>query len=192
MTRGVDPTALERGRMDHVSRGYYPAGDFTPLDGLVYVTLQELATRISHRNTGTVTNDPVAEKLMARIAVDENLHYVFYRDVSAGALELDPSSMMCAIQRQVLGFAMPGCEGWPVRVPLFPNAASYHLEELHATVTSLPPLKKGGARMKVAMQIAGILKSSRVQPPTRLPEGAALESIRDAVSKAGLLQRKAA
>src|SRR5256885_148780 len=31
VTRGVDPVALERGRMDHVSRGYYPAGDFTPL-----------------------------------------------------------------------------------------------------------------------------------------------------------------
>ena len=27
VTRGVDPVALERGRMDHVSRGYYPAGD---------------------------------------------------------------------------------------------------------------------------------------------------------------------
>jgi len=110
VTRGVDPVALERGRMDHVSRGYYPAGDFTPLDGLVYVTLQELATRISHRNTGAITEDPVAEKLMARIAVDENRHYVFYRDVTAGALEIDPSSTVCAMQRQVLGFAMPGLE----------------------------------------------------------------------------------
>jgi hypothetical protein len=46
--------------------------------------------------------------------------------------------------------------------------------------------------MKVAMQFAGILQSSRVQPPTRLPEGAALEAIKDAVTNAGLLQRKAA
>ncbi|MFN2543902.1 MAG: acyl-ACP desaturase [Actinomycetota bacterium] len=110
VTRGVDPVALERGRMDHVSRGYYPAGDFTPLDGLVYVTLQELATRIAHRNTGAITEDPIAEKLMARIALDENLHYVFYRDVTTGALELDPSATMCAIKRQVLGFTMPGLE----------------------------------------------------------------------------------
>src|SRR5919109_4002438 len=83
VTRGIDPVALERARMDHVSRGFYPAADFTPLDGLVYVTLQELATRISHRNTGAITGDPIAEKLMARISVDENLHYVFYRDVTA-------------------------------------------------------------------------------------------------------------
>jgi len=33
VTRGVDPVELERGRMDHVSRGYYPAGDFNALDG---------------------------------------------------------------------------------------------------------------------------------------------------------------
>ncbi len=110
VTRGIDPVSLERGRMEHVSRGYYPAGDFTPLDGLIYVTLQELATRISHRNTGAVTGDPHAEKLMSRIAVDENLHYVFYRDVTAGALEVDPSSTVCAMRRQVLGFAMPGLE----------------------------------------------------------------------------------
>src|SRR5947208_6133238 len=110
VTRGVDPVALERARMDHVSRGYYPAGEFTPLDGLVYVTLQELATRISHRNTGAITEDPLAEKLMARIATDENLHYVFYRDVTAGAIEVDPSSAVCAMRRQVLGFSMPGLE----------------------------------------------------------------------------------
>lgn len=110
VTRGLDPVALERARMDHVSRGFYPGGDFTPLDGLAYVTLQELATRISHRNTGAIIDNPAAEKLMARIAQDENLHYVFYRDLTAGALELDPSATVCAIARQVLGFTMPGLE----------------------------------------------------------------------------------
>jgi 4-hydroxy-tetrahydrodipicolinate synthase len=54
------------------------------------------------------------------------------------------------------------------------------------------PTGDAHARMKVAMQFAGILKSSRVQPPTRLPEGATLEAIKDAVARAGLLQRKAA
>src|SRR4029077_10003275 len=52
-TRAVDPVALERERMEHVARGYYPRGIDGPLDALVYVTLQELATRIAHRNTGT-------------------------------------------------------------------------------------------------------------------------------------------
>ena len=79
-----------------------------PLDGVVYTTLQELATRIAHRNTGAFTQDPLIEKLTARIATDENLHYVFYRELGKAALEIDPSAMMLAINRQVTGFAMPG------------------------------------------------------------------------------------
>ncbi len=136
VTRGIDPVALERARMDHVSRGYYPQGGLTPLDGLAYVTLQELATRISHRNTGAITDDPVAEKLMARIAVDENLHYVFYRDLTAGALEVDPSATMCAIKRQVLGFAMPGLElpGFREKAIRIAKAGIYDLRIHHDQV----------------------------------------------------------
>lgn len=114
VTRGVDPVALERGRMDQVSRGYYPNGNggsfADPLDGVVYTTLQELATRLAHRNTGAFTNDPLIEKLTARIAIDENLHHVFYRELGRAALEIDPSAMMLAINRQVTGFSMPGME----------------------------------------------------------------------------------
>jgi acyl-[acyl-carrier protein] desaturase len=113
VTRGVNPTLLEQGRMDQVSRGYYPAGEgqaLDPLDGVVYTTLQELATRIAHRRTGTFTQDPLIEKLTARIATDENLHYVFYRELGRAALEIDPSAMMLAIHRQVTSFEMPGME----------------------------------------------------------------------------------
>jgi acyl-[acyl-carrier-protein] desaturase len=113
VTRGMDPVAMERGRMDQVSRGFYPenGGSFSnPLDGIAYTTLQELATRIAHRNTGIFTRDPLIEKLTARIATDENLHYVFYRELGKAALEVDPSAMMLAISRQVIGFAMPGID----------------------------------------------------------------------------------
>jgi acyl-[acyl-carrier-protein] desaturase len=130
--------------MDHVSRGYYPAGQFGPLDGLVYVTLQELATRISHRNTGGVTGDPVAEKLMARIALDENLHYVFYRDVAAGATAIDPSAMVCAMRRQVLGFAMPGLElpGFREKAIRIASAGIYDLRIHHDQVLTPVLLKQ--------------------------------------------------
>lgn len=146
VTRGVDPVALERSRMDHVSRGFYPAGDFTPMDGLVYVTLQELATRISHRNTGAITEDPVAEKLMARIAVDENLHYVFYRDVTAGALEVDPSATVCAMARRVLGFTMPGLElpGFREKAIQIASAGIYDLRIHHDQVLVPVLLKQWG------------------------------------------------
>jgi len=145
VTRGIDPIALERARMDHVSRGYYPDG-LTPLDGLVYVTLQELATRISHRNTGAITEDPLAEKLMTRIAVDENLHYVFYRDLTAHALEMDPSATVSAIRRQVLGFAMPGLElpGFREKAIRIAKAGIYDLRIHHDQVLLPVVLKKWG------------------------------------------------
>jgi acyl-[acyl-carrier-protein] desaturase len=74
----------------------------------VYVALQEIATRIAHRNTGKLLNDPAGEAIMSRVAADENLHHLFYRDLVAAALEIDPSTMVAAMERQVLHFQMPG------------------------------------------------------------------------------------
>jgi 4-hydroxy-tetrahydrodipicolinate synthase len=48
------------------------------------------------------------------------------------------------------------------------------------------------ARMKMAMYLAGIVKSPAVQPPTRLPAGAELQAIKDALRDAGMLQKEAA
>lgn len=110
VTRGVEPAGLERARMEQMCHGFYPDAAGNPLEGVVYVTLQELATRISHRNTGSICEDPAAERLMSRVAVDENLHYVFYRDVGAGAAERFPSDMILAMRRQIFAFAMPGLE----------------------------------------------------------------------------------
>ena len=45
---------------------------------------------------------------MKRVAADENLHYLFYRDLVTAAIELDPSAMMIAIERQIRTFQMPG------------------------------------------------------------------------------------
>ncbi len=107
ITRSVDPVALERGRMHQVSTGQVPEFD-DPADGLVYVAIQELATRISHRNTGRMLADRRGSEIMARVAGDEYLHHVFYRDVAQAAIELNPSTMVRAIARQVTNFAMPG------------------------------------------------------------------------------------
>jgi acyl-[acyl-carrier protein] desaturase len=107
VTRGVDPVALERARMDQMTVGY-DSGDKAPLQTLAYVSFQELATRVSHRNTGRATGCPLAEQLLARIATDENLHMIFYRNMMAAALELDPDAAMEAIRDEVVGFQMPG------------------------------------------------------------------------------------
>jgi acyl-[acyl-carrier-protein] desaturase len=78
------------------------------LHGLAYVAFQELATRIAHRNTGRYSNDPVADRIMVRIAADENLHMVFYRDILKAAIAIEPSAAVRAIVDEVLAFQMPG------------------------------------------------------------------------------------
>ncbi|HEY8523571.1 MAG TPA: acyl-ACP desaturase [Acidimicrobiales bacterium] len=107
VTRAIDPVELERARMAQVQCGQVPEPG-TPQDGLVYVTLQELATRIAHHNTGKLLADPVGYEIMKRVAADENRHHLYYRDLTAAALELDPSGMVIAIERQVREFEMPG------------------------------------------------------------------------------------
>jgi acyl-[acyl-carrier-protein] desaturase len=107
VTRSVDPVALERGRMQQVATGAVPVFDDLP-NALVYATLQELATRISHRNTGELLDDPAGRAVMRRVAADENLHHLFYRDLSSAALEHSPSEMVLAIEPVVRNFAMPG------------------------------------------------------------------------------------
>jgi acyl-[acyl-carrier-protein] desaturase len=107
VTRAVDPVALERSRMQQVSAGVVPHFENACL-GLVYTTLQELATRVAHRNTGELLTDPAGRTIMRRVAADENLHHLFYRDLTSAAIELDPSPMVIAMDEVVRGFAMPG------------------------------------------------------------------------------------
>ncbi len=109
-SRAVDPVQLERLRMDHMSAGYTSAQGDDMLKSLAYVSFQELATRVSHRNTGKLTEDPVADQLLSRVATDENLHMVFYRNLLAAALELAPSQTMVAINEVVKTFQMPGAD----------------------------------------------------------------------------------
>ncbi len=108
-TRAVDPVLLEDNRMLQLSGGIVPQPN-AAVDGIVYVALQELATRIAHRNTGErlKIEDPVGFEVMRRVAQDENLHHIFYRNLGTAALELDAAAMIRATERQLLNFEMPG------------------------------------------------------------------------------------
>ena len=107
VTRGVDPVELERARMDVMQTGYNSVEKST-LQVLAYVSVQELATRVSHRNTGRYAEDPTVEKLLARVATDENLHMVFYRNLIKAALDIAPGPTVRAITDEIMRFEMPG------------------------------------------------------------------------------------
>ena len=114
VTRAVDPKALEQARIQQVTDGFSPGqqgqGSVQPesmLDALVYVTFQELATRVSHRNTGRACDEPIADQLLKRVSADENLHMIFYRGVGAAALDVAPDAAMYSVCRILKNFQMP-------------------------------------------------------------------------------------
>lgn len=134
-TRAVDPVALERSRMAQVSGGNTPDPDST-VEGFVYLTLQELATRIAHRNTGKLLGDPVGYQVMMRVAADENMHHLFYRDLATAALAISPNTLVPALERQVTGFAMPGLgiPGFAAHAAAIAKAGVYDLVIHHEQI----------------------------------------------------------
>ena len=139
-TRGVDPYELEDLRLAHMSLGYQTPYVNDMLHTIAYVSFQELATRISHRNTGKISQDPIAENMMQRIALDENLHMLFYRNTLSAALDMEPNAAMRAITDVVTNFGMPGANmpGFARKAVQIALAGIYdmqqHLDEVIAPV----------------------------------------------------------
>ncbi len=193
VTRGINPDELERGRMQQMQQGY-DSGGKNCLQAMAYVSFQELATRISHRNTGRYTEDPVAEKLLARVAADENLHMVFYRNLVKSAFELAPDATMVAVADEVIGFAMPGAgiPGFTRKAAMIAKAGIYDLRGHHDDVV-MPVLRHWGvfeletlspegeaARDRLAEFVAGLDASA-----TRYDEQRAAAAARTAARGAG-------
>jgi acyl-[acyl-carrier-protein] desaturase len=119
VTRAIDPVELEQLRLEQVTRGFSPGQNQqlednaelfaeSLFDSVIYVTFQELATRVSHRNTGKACDDTVADQLLQRVSADENLHMIFYRDVSAAGFEIAPNQAMHSLHKVLTNFKMPG------------------------------------------------------------------------------------
>jgi acyl-[acyl-carrier-protein] desaturase len=115
VTRAIDPVELEQLRIEQMTRGFSPGqhgqGDMfadSLFDSVIYVTFQELATRVSHRNTGKACNETIADQLLQRVSADENLHMIFYRDVSEAGFDIAPNQAMASLHRVLVNFKMPG------------------------------------------------------------------------------------
>jgi acyl-[acyl-carrier-protein] desaturase len=152
VTRAVDPVELEKLRMEVVNRGFSPGQNRqirddlfceNLFDSIVYVTFQELATRISHRNTGKVCNEAIADQLLAKISGDENLHMIFYRDVTEAGFEIAPQKAMRSLHKVLHNFLMPGYQ-----VPEFRRKAvmiavgGVYDPRIHLEEVVMPVLKK--------------------------------------------------
>ena len=152
VTRAVDPVELEKLRIEVVNRGFSPGQNHqvredlfaeSLFDSVIYVTFQELATRISHRNTGKACNETIADQMLAKISADENLHMIFYRDVSEAGFELDPNQATKSLHKILRNFQMPGFQ-----VPEFRRKAvliavgGVYDPRIHLDEVVMPILKK--------------------------------------------------
>jgi acyl-[acyl-carrier-protein] desaturase len=106
-SRNADPHQLEDDRKATMMNGYQPSYD-DPTEVFAYTATQELATRISHRNAGKITDDPAAFELMRHIAADENHHFIFYKSVMQAMLDQEPRLVLEGIYRVFENFQMPG------------------------------------------------------------------------------------
>ncbi|MEX1106808.1 MAG: acyl-ACP desaturase [Ilumatobacteraceae bacterium] len=197
VTRALDPRLVEDGRMSQMSGGQVP-NPTSPVDGFVYVALQELATRIAHRNTGRALMEhlgdhPVGQAgydLLGRVAADENFHFLFYRDLTSAALEIDPSSVLPAIERQVREFEMPGTgiPNFKHHADAIAKAGLYNLLQHHDQI--LEPVVMKWWKIESLQGLtseAEVAREALVRQITRIGKAARrlAERAREATEKAG-------
>ncbi|MFE9059475.1 acyl-ACP desaturase [Streptomyces mutabilis] len=160
--RALDPVRLEEQRMAHLSRGF-ESGRPGVLHSLAYVTVQEMATREAHRNTGKACGDPLGEQLTARIAADENLHMLFYRDLYRAAIDLDPDAALTALADVICAFRMPGATlpGFRERSLRIAAAGIYNLD-IHREHVLLPLLRTLGVWGRTDLTAVGDQARERI------------------------------
>ncbi|MFD4432924.1 acyl-ACP desaturase [Nocardia sp. NPDC058497] len=109
VTRAVDPVALERARMAHMTAGF----NRPPLhliDVLATCAFEELAAAIRHRNTAALGENLVVTAMAEKLAVDDELQAEFFATLVAAALDLVPDQAVRAIADQVAAFRVPHVE----------------------------------------------------------------------------------
>ena len=189
VTRNIDPYALERSRMNQLQIAYDHDDGGNVMRGFAYVAFQELATRISHRNTGRYSSDPVADRIMARIAADENLHMVFYRDILGEAMKVDPSAAVIAIADEIIAFEMPGAgmENFTRKAAQMAKAGIYDLRIHHDEVV-WPLLRHWGVFEAEGLTPAAEMRREELR---RFLDGLEAQAMRFEARRAAGLEREA-
>ncbi|MFG1770994.1 acyl-ACP desaturase [Nocardia salmonicida] len=106
LTRAVDPVALERARMQHMTDGFNrPAMHL--IDVLATCAFEEAAAAIRHRNTAALGENPIVTAMAEKLAADDELQAEFFAALVAAALDLVPDQGVRAIADRVADFRVP-------------------------------------------------------------------------------------
>lgn len=106
LTRAVDPVALERVRMEEMTRGY-SAPSLHVLDIISHFAIDETAAALRNTNTVALGGDEVLGKILTKIAADDTRQATFYVNVVNEAFGVAPDQMARAVADRVSGFAIP-------------------------------------------------------------------------------------
>lgn len=108
----VDMRAVEQTVHTLLANGFSPDTADDPYHLLVYTSMQERATRLSHAAVGRLAaqaGDETLARICRVIAADESKHETFYTRMMTGVFDADPAGGMLAF-KYMLGrrIAMPG------------------------------------------------------------------------------------
>jgi acyl-[acyl-carrier-protein] desaturase len=111
LTGRVDMRAIETTIHHLINNGFNPQTQNDPYFGLVYTSFQERATKISHRNVGTLAQragDEHLHRICDQIAADEARHERAYKLFMGRVFERDPSGAILAFAKMMRAkIAMP-------------------------------------------------------------------------------------
>jgi acyl-[acyl-carrier-protein] desaturase len=108
VTRNTDPDRLHFLRRTVIRNAWTPEWG-TPFEGMVYTTIQELATQAFYVNVARKADeeDPQLALILRTVAKDETLHYTFYREAVKAHLEANPNYIW-PLAQVIMNFSMPG------------------------------------------------------------------------------------
>lgn len=136
LTENGDAWARHKLRKGVVEGGFH-TGLQTPLEVMVYTSIQERATMVFYLNVAQACEkeDPGLARVLRRLARDETLHYTFYRDAVQAHLDINPN-LVVIVADVMRKFEMPGA-GMPdykLRMDIIAKHAHYGPSEFYTQV----------------------------------------------------------
>ena len=139
VTRNADPDRLHRLRKTVVRNAWTP-GQATAFEGMAYTSIQELSTQSFYIRVAEAADkeDPQLALILRRLAKDETLHYVFYRDAVKAHLEINPNYIW-PLAEVMMNFAMPGylMPHFKERTYVIAQHANYGIAEFYRQVVKV-------------------------------------------------------
>ncbi len=109
----------------------------SPLETMVYTTIQERATMVFYLNVAQAVEpqDPGLAAVLRRLAKDETLHFAFYRDATLEHLQLN-HNLVELVTSVMLKFQMPGAimPNYEARMAVIAKHAHYGPTEYYTQV----------------------------------------------------------